>query len=152
MLYRAGYSYKDKGQERILALTLTHECFKTLLRKAVLSHGSDVIDSGAKAKSEGREKPNSVRVQWDPERTVRLEKLEYRSIQIGVPGTMVDELVEGTVQIEDVTERARDLKKALDEAEDVSMEELAERGLIPEERPFDVDEELRDILKMDQDR
>ncbi|KAK0375141.1 integral membrane protein [Colletotrichum limetticola] len=66
MLYRAGYSYKDRGQERILTIKMTHAGFVDLLRQSVSTHGSDL------EKGDGR-----VRVQWDPERDVRLEKLPY---------------------------------------------------------------------------
>ncbi|KAF2795942.1 hypothetical protein K505DRAFT_323722 [Melanomma pulvis-pyrius CBS 109.77] len=161
MLYRAGYSYKDPRQTRILALTMTYEAFIGLLRRAVLSHGHGAEksgaekqntqnDSGRKAKSEGRAKPVDVRVQWDPERTIRLEKLEYRSIQIGVPGALVPGWVEGIVGIEDVTDRARGLKRVIDEEgeEKVRMEELVGRGLVPVERVYEVDEDLRRVLAM----
>lgn len=147
MLYRSGYSYKDPGQERILALELTHSAFQSLLGKAVVStHDVDATDSGAKAKKEGRSKSASVRVQWDPERTIKLDKLSYRNIQIGIPGALVDELVEGTVRIEDVTERARQLKGILDGPEEVDMANLLGRG----QRVFEVDDELRNTLKMDE--
>jgi hypothetical protein len=159
MLYRAGYSYKDLRQSRILAITMTHEAFTGLLRKAVLSHGPgpeihnasteiDPNDSGKKAKSEGREKPVRVRVQWDPERTVRLEKLGYRSIQIGVPGPLVPEWVKGITNIEDVTDQARELKRLLDEDSKIGLEDLVNRGLVPLERAFEVDDELQQILGM----
>lgn len=151
MLYRAGYSYKDSRQAHILAIRMTHECFTNLLHRAVLSHGNPQNDSGRKAKSEGRPKPTDVRVQWDPERTVRLERLDYRSIQIGIPGALNEIWEKGIVEIEDVTERARELKSVLDEDSDgsVRLEELIERGLVPVEREFEVDAELRSILKMD---
>ncbi|KAF2473177.1 uncharacterized protein BDR25DRAFT_387349 [Lindgomyces ingoldianus] len=156
VLYRSGYSYKDSRQSHILALKLKREVFIGLLRRAVLSHGKGKEeDSGRKAKSEGREKPANVRVQWDPERTIRLEKLEYRSIQIGIPGALVKEFMDGIVGIEDVTERARELKRVLDEeGEDgmIGIDELIARRLVLNEREFDVDEELREILAMDAGR
>jgi hypothetical protein len=149
-LYRCGYSYKDPGQERILALSLTHSAFTSLFRQAVVAmHSEDIADSGARAKREGRDKSASVRVQWDPERTVRLETLPYRSIQIGVPGAVVQEVIDGIVAIEDVTKRARVLKSVLDEQDDVDMAELTAQGLVPEERVFEVEKEPRKILKMD---
>ncbi|KAF2176622.1 hypothetical protein K469DRAFT_722120 [Zopfia rhizophila CBS 207.26] len=154
MLYRSGYSYKDLRQTHILALKMTHSAFLSLLSKAVLSHGegSKEADSNKKTKNEGRARPDSVRVQWDPERTVRLGRLGYRSIQIGIPGKLVPEWVEGIVGIDDVTERARELKRVIDEegsGEKVSDEALVERGLVPVERVFEVDGELAGILKMD---
>jgi hypothetical protein len=159
MLYRAGYSYKDPRQNHILALTMTREAFINLLRRAVLSHGSGPGTSNAR-KSMGNSsseegvripKPTEVRVQWDPERTVRLEKLAYRSIQIGIPRGLVPEWVEGIVKIEDVTTRARDLKRMLDEEDAIGLEDLASRGLVPLERVFEVDDELRQILEMGSD-
>lgn len=145
MLYRSGYSYKDPRQSQILAITLTKETFTALLRKAILAHGSKSIPDDVKFKKE------SVRVQWDPERTVRLEKLPYRSIQIGVPGVLVPEFVAGIVRIQDVTETARELKKILDEdvEKQVTLEEMIDREFVPMESKFVVDDELREILCMD---
>lgn len=182
MLYRAGYSYKDPGQERIIALRMRHEDFMGLLQRAVLTFGH----GGAKAESEpepqtpqpapresdeatpqppgsdketkterrghrdpaGGKSPD-VKVQWDPERTVRLEKLEYRSIQIGIPAALSREWTETwIVSVEDVTDRARELKRVLDEEPDVAEAELVKRGLVPVERPFEISEELQKLLKM----
>ncbi|KAG4411014.1 hypothetical protein IFR04_015846, partial [Cadophora malorum] len=72
MMYRSGYSTKDPRQTHILALTLTHESFLSLLTQAaVCNHGP--------LSAEERNKP--VRVQWDPERGPALEVLPYRSLQ-----------------------------------------------------------------------
>ncbi|UQC79284.1 uncharacterized protein CLUP02_04763 [Colletotrichum lupini] len=139
MLYRAGYSYKDRGQERILAIKMTHAGFIGLLRHSVLTHGDD-MDKG-----DGR-----VRVQWDPERNVRLEKLPYRSIQIGISAGICGAWVaEGIIGIEDVTARARELKRVLDERPDVGDDELLALGLVPTEKEFSVPEDVGDILGID---
>lgn len=150
MLYRCGYSFKDSGQERVLVLSLTHAAFEWLLEQAVVSTHTEVAPgSGARAKKEGRSKPASVRVQWDPERTIKLEKLSYHSIQVGIPGALVPQLVDGIIKIEDVTEKAQELKRVIDERKDVSMVELMERELVPEEKVFEVADELKMILRMD---
>ncbi|KAK1691022.1 hypothetical protein BDP55DRAFT_690759 [Colletotrichum godetiae] len=138
MLYRAGYSYKDRGQERILALKMTHTGFVDLLRQSVLTHGGDLD------KDDGR-----VRVQWDPERDVRLEKLPYRSIQIGIPAGICEAWVAGgIVGIEDVTARARELKKVLEERSGVGDKELVDLGLVPTEMEFPIPEDIGDVLGM----
>jgi len=141
MLYRSGYSYKDANQARILALTMRLEDFWWLLRRA------RVTDEGGFKKG-GEE----VRVQWDPERGVRLGRMEgTRSVQIGVPrdlsGRWVEEMVVG---IEDVTERAREMKRVLDEDVDrkVGRDELVEMGLVPVEEVVDVPEDVRARLGM----
>ncbi|KAF9899165.1 hypothetical protein EC991_009397 [Linnemannia zychae] len=173
MLYRAGYSYKDPGQERILALKMKHDSFISLLDRAVLtihdkgearpnveSESSPALSDGI-SKNTGRrtrhtvagaEKSSDVKVQWDPERTVRLDKLEYRSIQIGIPKAISSEWVEHMiVKIEDVTDKARKLKQILDDKPEVTDEELIQLGLIPKEKPFELPERLQISLKMVED-
>jgi len=78
-----------------------------------------------------------------------LEKLSYHSIQVGIPGALVPQLVDGIIKIEDVTEKAQELKRVIDERKDVSMVELMERELVPEEKVFEVADELKMILRMD---
>jgi len=204
MLYRAGYSYKDAGQARILALRMRRGDFLGLLERGCVSTTSSpsedsgcvsgdgggggdnsgagddddddvgVRESGKdETRGDGRDGDREeedddddakktprrkgakqrrlpeVRIQWDPERTVRLGKLEYRSIQIGIPASLSQAWVENMiVGIEDVTDKARELKRVLDERPDVSQEELIELGLVPVERPFEVPEELQRGLRM----
>jgi len=99
-----------------------------------------------------RKKSEDVKIQWDPERTVRLDKLDRglrRSIQIGIPGAMTEEWAEKMiVGIEDVTEEARKLKRLLDERPDVTDEEMVELGLVPLEGPYELPEELQRALGM----
>ncbi|KAF9956766.1 hypothetical protein BGZ70_009771 [Mortierella alpina] len=170
MLYRAGYSYKDPGQERILALKMTHDSFISLLDRAVLTT-HDKVEASSTLRDEssatpagstssntrtrvhrtaaGAEKSADVKVQWDPERTIRLDKLEHRSIQIGIPRAISSEWVEHMiVKIEDVTDKARKLKQILDDRPDVTDEELIQLGLIPIEKPFELPERLQASLRM----
>lgn len=144
MMYRSGYSHKDLGQECILALSVKRDVFIALLETAVVA----TSHTTAKLETKSKEGSPRVRVQWDPERTVHLEKLPHRSIQIGVPGPLVRDLVEGIVRIEDVTNRARGLKKMIDESPDVETQVLVEGGLIPVEMKFAVSEELQRLLGM----
>ncbi|KAK0627585.1 hypothetical protein B0T14DRAFT_410192, partial [Immersiella caudata] len=139
MLYRSGYSYKDPGQERILALTMKHEDFLEMLKRGCVT---EELEAGGKLPE--------VRIQWDPERNVRLGKLEYRSIQIGIPGGLSERWVEEMiVGIEDVTDKARKLKRVLEERPGATDEELVELGLVPVEREFELNEELRRGLRME---
>ncbi|PSN67273.1 ATP-dependent RNA helicase DHX8 [Corynespora cassiicola Philippines] len=149
MLYRSGYSYKDPGQSNILSLDLKRDVFLGLLRKSVVERGQ----VGQRKGVAERKRSENVRVQWDPERDVRLERLPYRSIQIGVPGALVGELVDGIVKIEDVTEVARELKRLLDDTETDQWAdtELVRRGLVPEEEEFVVDAELKKLLRMERE-
>ena len=142
MMYRSGYSYKDSNQAHILALTMTHENFAKLLSDAVVtSNHSGPLSKEARSKE--------VRVQWDPERDFSLDVLPYRSIQIGISGEISRRWVEEWIEsIEDVTDRARELKAAVDEGS-ANTEALVQRRLIPIEREYDVSEQLKSILEMD---
>ncbi|KAK4465852.1 hypothetical protein QBC42DRAFT_260543 [Cladorrhinum samala] len=141
MLYRSGYSYKDPRQERILALRMKHADFIYLLEQGIL-------DSHAKGGT--KRKGDEVRIQWDPERNVRLDKVDYRSVQIGIPAGLSERWAkEMIVEIEDVTEMARELKRVLDARPDVTAEELVELGLVPVEEVFDIPESVREKLRMD---
>ncbi|KAK5990742.1 hypothetical protein PT974_09012 [Cladobotryum mycophilum] len=151
MMYRAGYSYKDPGQNRILALKMKHEYFIGLLERGVLSTHAPSHSQGGRTTTDRkeREKPTDVRIQWDPERTARLDVLPYRSIQIGVPGSLsVQWANEWIASIEDVTDQARELKKVLDEDPNVTTEQLEEQGLLPRERPFLASEAVMSRLDM----
>ncbi|KAF4468040.1 hypothetical protein FALBO_5080 [Fusarium albosuccineum] len=150
MMYRAGYSYKDPRQSRILALRMKHEHFIGLLQRGVLSkHAKKGQEEESQGSGVKREKTADVRIQWDPERTPKLEILPYRSIQIGVPGALSEQWVnEWIFEIEDVTEKARELKRVIDERPDITEEELLQLGLIFEERPFNVPESVHARLEM----
>jgi hypothetical protein len=150
MMYRSGYAAKDANQERILALKMRREDFVGLLDRAVLTTETAVTSVvGTSSAGEGGKTDAAVKVQWDPERSARLGRLNYRSIQIGIRGSLAAEWIEKwIVSIEDVTERAKALRAALDADSDISEQELAARGLVPEERPFHVSDDLRKILGM----
>ncbi|RSL49238.1 hypothetical protein CEP54_012535 [Fusarium duplospermum] len=144
MMYRAGYSYKDSRQSHILAIRMTHEHFIWLLERGVLAKHAKKAPEDSTVK---REKTSDVRIQWDPERTPKLGVLPYRSIQIGIPGALSAQWAdEWIVEIEDVTDKARELKRVIDERPDITEEELLELGLIFEERPFDVPESVHERL------
>ncbi|KAI1300042.1 ATP-dependent RNA helicase DHX8 [Xylaria venustula] len=154
MMYRAGYSYKDANQERILALKMKHQHFIALLENAILTThpGKETVNSGdaAGVDKPAREKSTVVKVQWDPERSPRLERLPYRSIQIGIPGVLVAKWVqEWIVGIEDVTETARALELDLRDNPGVTEEELLRKKPVPLEREFPVPLVVHRAIGMD---
>ncbi|KAI0970085.1 ATP-dependent RNA helicase DHX8 [Xylaria arbuscula] len=150
MMYRAGYSYKDANQERILALKMRHRDFISLLENATLTThpGKETMNPGIDKPV--KEKSTVVKVQWDPERSPRLERLPYRSIQIGIPGVLAAKWVEEwIVDIEDVTETARALALELKENLGVTEEELLRKKLVPLEREFPVPLVVHRAIGMD---
>ena len=142
MMYRSGYGTKDAHQARILAIRMTHANFEALLREATVTGHSGPLTE--------EERGRAVRVQWDPERNHKLEVLPYRSVQIGIGGAAAKMWAEHYIEsIEDVTEKARKLKRVLEEDGDVGAEELIRMGLVPEEAVYELSGELREVLKMD---
>jgi hypothetical protein len=141
MMYRCGWATKP-GQERVLAVEITREGFEWALSRAVLSSHDGSGDSAREAWAH-RLRDSPVRVQWDPERSLRLERLPHRSLQVGLTGQAVDRYVdEWIVNLTDVTGTAHRLRDLLAAGDDEAAAEL----LPPERRyplPADVAHTVR---------
>jgi hypothetical protein len=130
-------------QERILAIEITREGFEWALRHSCLSHYKPGEEP---SKEEWRKKlrASPVRVQWDPERDILLNSLNYRSIQIGLSGEAVGRyLDEWIVSITDVTAT---MKKICGHLEIGDID--AARECLPEETLYVLPEELEEKLRM----
>ncbi|MFE4409794.1 DUF4291 family protein [Streptomyces sp. NPDC093064] len=76
MMYRCGWGAKA-GQETVLAVEITRDGFEWALRHACLSsYARGVHADRATWQRELKRAP--TRVQWDPERDLRLQPLPYR--------------------------------------------------------------------------
>lgn len=102
MMYRSGWATKP-NQEHILAIKITREGFEWALQNACLSHfDPEVHESHESWKEQLQNAP--VRIQWDPERDIHMNKLDYRAIQMGLSGVAVYKYVnEWIVSITDIT-------------------------------------------------
>ncbi|MBG0856905.1 DUF4291 domain-containing protein [Streptomyces spinoverrucosus] len=135
MMYRCGWGTKE-NQETVLAVEITREGFLWALRHACLSHYVPGLHADQAAwKDQLRTAP--ARVQWDPERDLRLTPLPHRSLQLGLAGEAAARYAdEWIVGIEDVTPLAREIHGL------VRAGELARAGeLLPEERPYPLDDD-----------
>ncbi|WP_039057813.1 DUF4291 domain-containing protein [Enterobacter sp. Bisph1] len=132
MMYRSGWGKKDHNQQRILAIDLTHEGFREILEQGILSHHQQ--SGSEEAEWQKRIKSSDVVIQWDPERDIRLNKLEHRTIQIGLRNqALKDYCQKWIVNITDVTDLTQEIC-ALVEAERIS--EALE--MLPKERVYGV--------------
>ena len=133
MMYRSGWATKE-GQEHVLAIRLRRAGFDAAVAGACLSHYSPGVHAD-RAEWSRLLRTSPVRVQWDPERDLRLQPLEHRSLQLGLSGEAVHRYVdEWTVDIRDVTPLAHTIHAlvtagALDEA----------RAMLPDERLYPAD-------------
>ena len=129
MMYRAGYGHKDDGQRRILAIDITHAGFRWALEH---SCGSYIPEDMSRQDWDALKARTPVRIQWDPERDIRHNALDHRSIQIGLKGEAVKRYVnDWIVRIEDITPIAHKMYDHIQAGEDD-----AARALCPEERLY----------------
>ncbi|GLY08098.1 MULTISPECIES: DUF4291 domain-containing protein [Actinoplanes] len=130
MMYRCSWA-TAAGQERVLAVTITRDGFEWALERASLSHYVRGLHSD-RASWQRDLKRAPTRVQWDPERDLRLRALPYRSLQLGLGGSAVPRYVdEWTVSITDVTPLVRTIRDHLG-----AGDETAAAALLPAERPY----------------
>ncbi|MFF4378157.1 DUF4291 domain-containing protein [Kitasatospora sp. NPDC001547] len=130
MMYRCGWGTKE-GQETVLAVEITREGFEWALGNSCLSHYVPELHPDQAAwKRELKRSP--ARVQWDPERGLRLQPLPHRSLQLGLAGEAARRYADDwIVSVTDVTELAHTVHAH------VRNGELdAARGLLPAERPY----------------
>ncbi|QDY77993.1 DUF4291 domain-containing protein [Streptomyces qinzhouensis] len=141
MMYRCGWGAKE-GQETVLAVEISREGFEWALEQACLS---EYVRSVHADRVEWRRslKRAPTRVQWDPERDIRLRPLPYRALQLGLSGEAAgryaDEWITG---IEDVTPLAHEIH-ALVRAGDLA----AARALLPREEEYPEPAGLLDHLR-----
>lgn len=127
-MYRSGWASKD-NQNRILAIDMYREGFDYIVKNAVSStYNSKNFNSIEEWKK--KVKSSDIRCQWDPERDIFGNPLEYRSIQLGLRGKAVYNYVhEWIKEIEDITPYVIKIKKMIDNKEDV-------KNLLPDEKEY----------------
>ncbi|MER5982975.1 DUF4291 domain-containing protein [Streptomyces sp. NPDC001787] len=131
MMYRCGWGTKE-GQETVLAVEITREGFVWALENAELSHYVRGVHPDQEAwRRSLRGAP--ARVQWDPERDLRLDPLPYRSLQLGLSGEAARRYAdEWTVSVRDVTGLAHEIHGLVRAGE---WDGAA--GLLPRETPLE---------------
>jgi len=136
MMYRSDWATKP-GQEWVLAVRIARAGFDWALANSCLSHyDRDVYDSSEQWREACRSAP--VRIQWDPDRSIRLEPLSRRAIQVGLRGEAVRRyLTEWIVGIADVTPLARQIHELVRAGE---VDRAQAR--LPAERPYPLPAEI----------
>ncbi|MEV1067567.1 DUF4291 domain-containing protein [Streptomyces sp. NPDC050263] len=136
MMYRCGWGTKP-GQETVLAVEIGRVGFEWALDHACLSSYVRGVHPD-RATWQRQLKYAPTRVQWDPERDLRLQPLPYRSLQLGLSGEAVRRYAdEWTVSIRDVTPLAHEIHALVGTGD---LDSAAR--LLPQERPYPVGYEL----------
>jgi uncharacterized protein DUF4291 len=110
MMYRSGWARKP-GQEHILAVEISREGFEWALYNSCLSHfDRDLYKRFEDWQIQKRAMP--VRIQWDPDRSITLDPLHRRAIQIGLSGEAVNRyLDQWIISIRDITTLAKHISE-----------------------------------------
>lgn len=114
LMARSGWGTKS-NQTRILAVRIARAGWNTALEQGVLTAFEPTVHASV-AKWHAQFQVAPVHVQWDPERSIHGNKLDYRAIQVGISRTLIDEYVSDWIsEIRDLTEitmKVRSLRKA----------------------------------------
>jgi hypothetical protein len=143
LMERSGWGTKS-NQERILAVRITRTGWEHALSQAVLTSFTSRVHASVE---EWRKNfaAAAVHVQWDPERSLRGKKLDYRSIQVGLSRHVIQDFVEQwTTAITDITPLVAKLKKLR-----AAGEYDAAKRLLPNEKVYEVNGEIKERLGMD---
>ncbi|GAA3974587.1 DUF4291 domain-containing protein [Streptomyces plumbiresistens] len=136
MMYRCGWGTKE-GQETVLAVEISRDGFEWALTNACLSSYARGTHPD-RATWQRQLKRAPARAQWDPERDLQLQPRPYRSLQLGLSGEASRRYAdEWTIAIRDVTPLAHEIH-AMVKGGDLD----SATRLLPEERPYPVEDEL----------
>jgi hypothetical protein len=142
MMYRCGWATKP-GQERVLAIDIAREGFEWALARACLSQYDRDLHAD-KATWSRRLRASSVRVQWDPERSLQLQALPYRSLQVGLSGDAVDRYIDDwTLAVTDITATVRQAHEFLRAGNG-----LAAEALLPGERVYPLPDQIGSNIRV----
>ncbi|GAA2412866.1 DUF4291 domain-containing protein [Actinomadura vinacea] len=143
LMARSNWARKP-GQEMVLAVRISRSGWEEALAQAVPTHPDRRV-FGSSDEWRARFAEARVHVQWDPERTLRGQKLDARSIQIGLSRHIIDCYVdEWTIAIEDRTPLVRKIHRLLQDGQTAKA-----KHLLPRERPYPLSPQLAHRLAAD---
>jgi hypothetical protein len=106
LMYRSEWAQKA-GMERILQIRIRRDAWEKALSEAILTTPEPHVYPDAKAWRKALDAAN-IRVQWDPERNIRNQRLPYRSIQVGITSNLSETYAKKwIVKIDDITPLVR---------------------------------------------
>ena len=128
----------------VLAVRITRQGWERALSQAVLTHPDHRVHRTA-ADWRAEFAHARVHVQWDPERTLRGQPLDRRSIQVGLSRHVIDDFVDDwTVAVQDMTPLVRKIHRLVTDGNAAKA-----KGLLPRERVYLIGPELATRLGVD---
>lgn len=143
MMERSNWGQKS-NQEYTLAIQIKREAWEYALSEAVLTSPEyRVYRSGQEW--EELKKTALVQAQWDPERSIRGNKLNYRSLQIGIGRELIETFSnDWIVEIKDYSPM---VKKMLQHGQAGDFDKA--KRLLPQERIYPLSDELKKRIGAD---
>jgi hypothetical protein len=140
MMERSNWGLKA-GQENILAIRITREGWEKALREGVLTSPEQRVYPDASQWSSKFENAR-VHIQWDPERTLRGQKTDAGSIQVGISRFLIEEFVkEWIVEIKEYTPLVHKIHNLCK----IGKFDQAKK-LLPVEKRYDLPEDIRRLI------
>ncbi|MER6087307.1 DUF4291 domain-containing protein [Streptomyces bluensis] len=143
MMYRSGWATKP-NQEHVLSIEITRVGFEWALKNSSLSHFDGAVHPNREAwRRSLSESP--VRIQWDPDRSISLDQLPRRAIQVGLSREAVERYVrDWIVNITDITELVHSFRSEIQQG----FASQATQKL-PAERQYPLPEDIRQKVGAD---
>lgn len=143
MMYRSGWAEKE-GQEYVLAIKIKREGFEWALKNACLSTFKEHIYK-THENWKGKLNNTPVRIQWDPEKSIKLGNLDYKSIQIGLKGEAVKKYVKDwIVQIDNITDFSKEIHQLI-----LNNELEKAKDKLPKEEIYPLPDFIKKIINAD---
>ena len=137
MMYRSNWA-TGPGQERILSISIRRSGFEWALAHSTLTSFEPTIYSTSEAWAD-QLRATPARIQWDPERSLSLDPLPWRTVQIGLAAEAVRRyLDEWILAIKEITPVVREIRARITRGD-----QQGARSLLPEELPYDLPATLR---------
>lgn len=109
LMYRSEWG-QSAGMESVLRIWIGRREWEAALEEAVLTTPERHVYPDAKAWRTRLDKAK-IRVQWDPERDIRNQRLNYRSIQVGIMPQLSEAFAKRWIRrIEDLTPLCRRIR------------------------------------------
>ncbi|MFV0328205.1 MAG: DUF4291 domain-containing protein [Dysgonomonas sp.] len=136
MMYRSGWATKI-DQEYILAIRIKRSGFEWALKNSCLSRFDSNVDSSYDNWKENLAK-SPIRIQWDPERNIFMQPLNYGSIQVGLSGNAIDEYISNwIISIEDITNYCKQIHQLIYDNKIIQA-----KNLLPNEQLYPLPEDI----------
>ena len=143
LMYRSEWG-KRPGMERILRIWVNRTDWDKALEEAILTTPEKHVYPDAKKWRKMLDKAR-IRVQWDPERDVKNQRLEFKSIQVGITAALSEQYAKRWItKIEDCTELTRSIRTCVYQRDFHAAEKL-----LPAEKNYLVNDRIAHALGMD---